>query len=249
MIIVTIIYLLLGSVLLIVSSRLSVRSADAEAKAIERIAAFVATCSGDISSLKNGVAYHHFVLCVVYVADRVNEQAYEPLRAIVRYYNIENELISRAWRSKNSGRRAYLLALLARLPLSMATVIKVEKFLTDKSADVRFYALMSIFSVAPYRAVAILESMEQRLSRREVAEILTLLGRGYCPIPYTKLIVSENYNLQLLGLHLVRRFGITESRAEIALIVRDLHNELRDDALETLAYFGERERFGKFTVI
>jgi hypothetical protein len=91
--------------------------------------------------------------------------------------------------------------------------------------------------------------MERRLSRREVAEILTLLGRGYCPIPYTKLIVSENYNLQLLGIHLVRRFGITESRAEIALIVRDLHNELRDDALETLAYFGERERFGKFTVI
>ena len=68
MIIVTIIYLLLGSVLLIVSSRLSVRSADAEAKAIERIATFVATRSGDISSLKNGVAYHNFVLCVVYVA-------------------------------------------------------------------------------------------------------------------------------------------------------------------------------------
>ena len=245
----TIVYLLLGSLLLIVSSRLSVRSADAEAKAIERIAAFVATRTGDISLLKNGVAYYNFVLCVVYVADRVSEEAYEPLRAIVRYYNIENELIYQAGRSNNSGQRAYFLALLARLPLSMATVVKVEKFLADKSTDVRFYALMSIFSVAPYSAVTILEGMEQRLSRREVAEILTLLGRGYCPVPYSKLIASENYNLQLLGIHLVRRFGITECRAEIALIVRNLHSELRDDALDTLAYFGERERFGKFTVI
>jgi hypothetical protein len=125
----------------------------------------------------------------------------------------------------------------------------VEYLIEDSDADVSFYALMTLFAAAPNMAVIRVANMEHKLSRREVAEILTRLGRGYCPIPYTKLIVSENYNLQLLGIHLVRRFGITESRAEIALIVRDLHNELRDDALETLAYFGERERFGKFTVI
>ena len=249
MVIVTVVYILIGSILLIITNRLSVHSATAEAKAIERIAAFVATRKGDISRLRRGVAYHNFVLCVVYVADRVSEQAYQPLRAIVSYYNIENRLLLAARRSKSGCRRAYYLALLARLPISLVTELKVEHFLADRSKDVRFYALMSIFSAAPYRAVAILERMEQRLSRREVAELLTVIGRGYCPIPYSPLLISDNYNLQLLGIHLVRRFGITESRAEITLIVRNLHSELREDALETLACFGERERFGKYTII
>ena len=37
----------------------------------------------------------------------------------------------------------------------------------------------------------------------------------------------------------MRRFGITESRNEIACIVKSKSSELRDDALLTLASFGE----------
>ena len=51
--------------------------------------------------------------------------------------------------------------------------------------------------------------------------------------------MSDNYNLQLLGIYLVRRFGIAESRNEIACIVKSKSSELREDALLTLASFGE----------
>ena len=98
---------------------------------------------------------------------------------------------------------------------------------------------MCIFGISPQRAVSHLAQMEYRLSRSQVAELLTVMERGYCSLPYELLLMSDNYNLQLLGIHLVRRFGITESRAEIVAIVRNEKSELRQDALETLVYFGD----------
>ena len=89
------------------------------------------------------------------------------------------------------------------------------------------------------RGVATLSRLARRLSRRDVAEVLSVINRGCCPLPYTPLLMSENYNLQLLGIYLVRRFGITESRSEIVCIIKGKSSELRDDALLTLASFGE----------
>ena len=249
MIIVTLIYIALSTIVLILAARISVRSAAAEAHAIESISAFVTDGAGDVTALRKGIAQHNFVQCVAFVADRVDDQAYNPLRIVVKYYHIESYLLSKATKSRNSTNRAYALALLARLPISIVTEVKVERFLTDSSAEVRFYALMCIFSVTPHRAITCLENLEHRLSRRDVAEILTVISRGYCPIAYTPLLTSDNYNLQLLGIHLVRRFGITESRAQITSIIRNESSELREDALETLARFGERERFCKYHII
>ncbi|MBQ9137899.1 MAG: hypothetical protein IJX65_04620 [Alistipes sp.] len=249
MIIATITYLLLGTIVLILITRLSARSAATESLTIERISAFVTCGTGDVVSLGRGIARHNFVQCVVFVADRVDEQAHDPLRIIVKYYHLERYLLDRAAKSRDSAQRAYALALLARLPISIATEVRVERFLTDTSEQVRFYALMCIFSIAPYRAIACLSEFEQHLSRRDIAEILTVISRGYCPIPYTPLLTSDNYNLKLLGIHLVRRFGIVESRAEIASIVRTERGELREDAIQTLAYFGEGERFCKYHII
>ena len=248
-VIATILYLVVGSLALVLIHWQSARSATAEIQAIGRIAAFVANRSGDIERLGKGIARFHFVQCLVYVADRVDERAYEPLRVIVKYYNLESLLLHRAMRSGRACERAYLLALLSRLPVSGAGATIVEQFLDDSSPRVRFYALMSLFSYSPYCAIAQLESVDYRLSRRDVSEILTLISRGSCPIPYMPLLMSENYNLQLLGIHLVRRFGITESRAKIASIVRDCHSELREEALETLACFGEAERYTNCTII
>lgn len=249
MLLATITYIVIGSVLLFVTRRLSVRSAATEQRAICRLAAFIANRSGDISALGRGIARFNFVQCVVFVADRVDEQAYEPLRVVVKYYNIERMLLDRAMRSFTEAERAYALALLARLPLGEVTEVMVERFIEDNSPRVGFYALLCIFSVSPCRAIAVLEGMDGRLSRRDVAEILTVISRGSCPVPYMPLLMSQNYNLQLLGIHLVRRFGITESRAKIASMVRTCHSELREDALQTLACFGEAERFCKCTII
>ena len=85
----------------------------------------------------------------------------------------------------------------------------------------------------------LLAKLPYRLSRRDIAEILSIISRGYSPIPYTPLLLSKNYNLRLLGIHLVRRFGIAESRSEIAVIIKERDSELKEDALSALASFGE----------
>lgn len=242
MVVVSLVYIVLGSLVLFVARWYSFRSARTEALAIVRIASFVANGSGDISKLGRGIARINFVQSLVYVADRVDINSREPLRVIVRYYNIEAFLVNRAARSCSDSQRAYYLALLSRLPLSCGVLSEVERFLTDAFERVRFYALMALFSCSPYRAIAVLEQSDWRLSRRDVAELLTLISRGCCPLPYMPLLLSENYNLQLLGIHLVRRFAITESRAQILAIVRCGNSELRDDALETLVSLGEQER-------
>jgi hypothetical protein len=121
----------------------------------------------------------------------------------------------------------------------MLAALRVEPLVYAKSTEVGFYALAAIFAVTPLRGVATLARMSHRLSRRDVAELLSVVNRGSCPVPYTPLLLSENYNLQLLGLYLVRRFAIAESRREIATIVKNRSSELRDDALSVLASFGE----------
>ena len=248
MIVVTVFYLILGGMALLLFRHASIRSAEAESMAIERISAFVTNGTGDVAGLSRGIARTNFIHSLVFVADRVDAQVRTPLRIIVRYYHIERELLDRAAKSRLASNRAYALALLARLPLSMVTELRIEQFLADVSPQVRFYALMCIFGISPQRAVAHLSRMEHRLSRREVAELLTVMERGYCSLPYALLLMSDNYNLQLLGIHLVRRFGITESKAEIVAIVRNEKSELRQDALETLVYFGD-EGCCKYNII
>ncbi len=239
MIVVTVFYLILGGMALLLFRHASIRSAEAESRAIERISAFVTGGTGDVAALSRGIARKNFIHSLVFVADMLDAQARTPLRIIVRCYHIERELLNYAAKSRLASNRAYALAMLARLPLSMVTELRIERFLTDSSSQVRFYALMCIFGISPQRAVSHLARMEYRLSRSQVAELLTVMERGYCSLPYELLLMSDNYNLQLLGIHLVRRFGITESRAEIVAIVRNEKSELRQDALETLVYFGD----------
>ena len=247
--ILTIAYLVVASLVLFVIHWRSVRSAEAESAAICRIASFVANRSGNVEMLAGGIARFHFVHCVVYVAVRVNESAYEPLRVIVKYYNLDTLLLRRAISSRRSCKRAYYLALLARLPVGGVVAESVEKFLSDSSPRVRFYALLILFSYSPCRAIELLDRVNYRLTRRDVSEILTLISRGSCPIPYMSLLTSKSYNLQLLGIHLVRRFGMAESRVEIASIVSSCHSELMEDAIQTLACLGEAERCCECTIV
>ena len=145
-----------------------------------------------------------------------------------------------------------MLSQLSRLPISMLAALRVEPFVRSQSVEVGFCALMCLFSVTPVRGVATLARLPYRLSRRDVAELLSVINRGSCPLPYTPLLLSENYNLQLLGIYLVRRFGIVESRREIVCIVKNRCNPLRDDALLTLASFGEftlEQQCGKYNLV
>lgn len=238
MIISAILSLIFGGVMLVLLRYYSARSADAESLAIGRIASFTAGEKCDVAAIGKGIALLPFARCVVFVSDRTTEDAAGMIRIIVKYYHIESYLIERARRSSSNADKAYYLALLARLPLTSNSTADFEDFLTDSFARVRFYALLCIFSSDSNRAVSLLSRIKERLSRRDVAEIMTIIGRGFCPIPYTPLLISGNYNLSLLGITLVRRFGIRECEGELMRFVSYGDCDLREDAIETLVWLG-----------
>lgn len=240
MIVVTLLYILLASLSLAVYRIVALRSVAAESVAIERIAAFVSTGQGSVDAIGRGIARYNLAQCIAFVAEMTTGGTAEPLRIIIRYYHIESYLISMIARSRSSEQRAYLLSILARLPIGRKTVMEIEQMLGRADSNEHFFAFLCLFAAVPCRAVRLLPTIGYRLSRRDVAEMLSVVSRGSSPIPYTPLLLSDNYNMQLLGIHLVRRFGVTESRGEIVAIIKDSKSELRDDALSTLASFGEQ---------
>ena len=239
MILAAIFYLVFGSTALLFYKIVSVRSVEAESIAIERIAAFVSNGEGDVVSIGKGIARQNLVQSMVFVAEMTTEHTAERMGIIMKYYHIESYMLNRIFRSRNALKRAYMLSQLSRLPISMLAALRVEPLVRSECVRVGFCALMCLFSVTPVRGVATLARLPYRLSRRDIAELLSVINRGSCPLPYTPLLLSENYNLQLLGIYLVRRFGIVESRSEIVCIVKNRCSPLRDDALLTLASFGE----------
>ena len=252
MILAAIFYLIFGSTALFVYRLVSVRSVEAERIAIERIAAFVSNGEGDVVAIGKGIARQNLVQSMVFVAEMTTEHTAERMGIIMKYYHIESYMLNRIFRSRSTLKRAYMLSQLSRLPISMLAALRVEPFVRTQSVEVGFCALMCLFSVTPVRGVATLARLPYRLSRRDVAELLSVINRGSCPLPYTPLLLSENYNLQLLGIYLVRRFGIVESRSEIVCIVKNRCNPLRDDALLTLASFGEftlEQQCGKYNLV
>lgn len=238
MIFATIFYMLFGGVVLFVYKIVSVRSMEAERITIERIAAFVTAAEGDVAAIGRGIARQNLVQCLAFVAEMTTGPN-ERFGIIMKYYHIESYMISRIFKSKNLYERAYLLSLFARLPISMLAALRVEPLVRAESDRVSFSALMCLFAASSIKGVATLARTPHRLSRRDVAEMLSVINRGCCPLPYTPLLMSDNYNLQLFGIYLVRRFGITESRGEIVCIVKNQSSELRDDALSALASFGD----------
>ena len=106
MIVVTLLYLVVAGVVLLLLRHASLRSAEAETLAIERISAFVTSGSGDVAALGRGIARDNFIHSLVFVADRVDAKVRTPLRIIVRYYNIEHLLLERAAKSRLASNRA-----------------------------------------------------------------------------------------------------------------------------------------------
>lgn len=157
-----------------------------------------------------------------------------PLRRIVARYGLDAWLLLRVRRTRGY-RRARYLALLARLPSDCATAACVDRYTRSRNRHVRFQALMVQLAAEPSASLQRMAGYAHPFSACEVAEILTLLRRGILPIAYEPLIESPNRNLRMLGLGIVRQFGIGEAeRHLLRMVATELAPELGREALYTL---------------
>ena len=90
-------------------------------------------------------------------------------------------------------------------------------------------------SADPSTALRLMAEYPEPFSACEVGEIMAVLRRGMLPIAYEPLIGSPSRNLRIVGLNIVRQFGIEEAERQLLRIVAgDEVPEVGREALYTL---------------
>lgn len=157
-----------------------------------------------------------------------------PLRRIVAEHGLDAWLLRRTARSRGY-RRARCLLLLSRLPVGAAAADCAARYAASRNRYVRFQSLMVRLAADPSTALRLMAEYPEPFSACEVGEIMAVLRRGMLPIAYEPLIGSPSRNLRIVGLNIVRQFGIEEAeRLLLRIVSGDEDPELVREALYTL---------------
>lgn len=132
--------------------------------------------------------------------------------------------------------RARYLSLIASLPVGPHVVKRVSRYAQSRNRYVRFYTLMVRVVSDPSQALKTMAGYREPFTGFEVAEIMAMLRRGLFPVAYGPLLESPVRNLRVIGLNIVRQFGIEEAeRALLRMVGNDPVSELCHEAIYTLA--------------
>ncbi len=157
----------------------------------------------------------------------------ELLQRVSEYYGLPQWLLKQARRSMGY-RRARVLALLSRLPLCAEVAGAVERYRMSRNRCVRFYTLSVQLSADPTAMLRRIADYPNSFSSVELAEILALLRRGMLPIAYEPLLGSSVLNLRMVGLGIVRQFGIEEAESRLLQLVADDAGRSGQEALRIM---------------
>ena len=123
----------------------------------------------------------------------------------------------------------------SRLPAGDGIGAEAARYMRSRNRYVRFYALMTQLAAEPATSLRRMAEYDYPFSACEVSEIMAMLRRGLLPIAYEPLVGSPNRNLRMVGLGIVRQFGIEEAeRLLLAMVARERVPELGREALDTL---------------
>lgn len=161
-----------------------------------------------------------------------------PLQQVMESTSLDRFLLRRTRRSRGA-RRAYLLMLMSTLPLHRISQRSIMRYRHSTNADVRISALIVALAANPTMAIRTIEGVEYNLSPFDIAHIVALLRRGVLPIAYEPLLQSDNHNLRMLGLAIVRMFGIEIAEKRLhSIISSDRRSRITREAIYTLASLG-----------
>ena len=160
------------------------------------------------------------------------------LRTIVEQNKLTGLLLRRAKRS-HGAKRAHILMLLSTIPITNEIITKIERYTLSRDKDVRMSALTAILAAKPSAAIQTIASLEFDLSPFDTTRIIALLRRGLLPIAYEPLLASANRNLRILGLAIVRSFGIEIAEKRLHKIITTEEDiSVINETIYTLASMG-----------
>ena len=162
----------------------------------------------------------------------------EQLRTIVEQNKLVGLLLRRTKRS-HGAKRAHILMLLSTIPITDEVASKIERYTHSRDKDVRMSALTAILAAKPSAAIQTIASLEFDLSPFDTTRIIALLRRGLLPIAYEPLLASANRNLRILGLAIVRSFGIEIAEKRLHKIITTEEDiSVINETIYTLASMG-----------
>lgn len=146
-----------------------------------------------------------------------------------------DQLLLRKVRRSRGYERAYYISLLASLPLPSGFAARIEPYASDPNPIVRFYSLLIRIRCDSSSALRELANYDHPLTRFELGELIALLRRGLLPVACEPLLTSPNHNLRIVGLNIVREFGVEEATPLLLRIATcDPDTEIAREALYTM---------------
>ncbi len=155
------------------------------------------------------------------------------LAEVVHRYALDSLLLERAELSRGM-RRVQWLHTLALVDCSDYIYERMtRRFGRSHNRYMSLCVTLAALNHTPERCIAILAE-RPRLSTFDLAEVLMMLKRGLIPVAYQPLLRAEQTNVRLLGLCIVRYFGVTEAEEDIVAAIAAEDREVADAALFTL---------------
>ena len=146
------------------------------------------------------------------------------VRRMVVANGVERWLLRRVKYSSGYARNRYM-AMFASLPVSLSVARRVEDIAFGGNCHTRFLAMLVRIAAEPAETVRMVGAYPRRLTRLELAELTVMLRRGIVPLVYTPLLASPNVNLKMLGLNIIRIFGIAEAEERLHLLIAETEDE------------------------
>lgn len=157
---------------------------------------------------------------------------------LVGRYHLDTFLLRQIKWSRGT-RQAHFILLLSTAPTMQPVMHILQRHLTSRHTEHRTAALLATLAVRPSTAIASIAALHYPLSALDIARIIALLRRGILPIAYEPLLASGNHNLRMLGLAIVRNFGIEIADKQLQNIILSSDNDtVIREAIYTLAALG-----------
>ncbi|MFI3285767.1 MAG: hypothetical protein R3Y08_03855 [Rikenellaceae bacterium] len=159
----------------------------------------------------------------------------EPLLHLNRMLHLSDFLLTEA-SSTRGKKRAQYLAYLSQLPCENVRLAQLNPFCCDSNRMVRFFAMVAKINIDKANFLHHVASYTSPLTPFELSHLISLLRQGSLVVAYQPMLNSLSVNLNLLGLALVREFGIESAEEHLFKIIERSENyTLRREALYTLA--------------
>ncbi|MFI3332264.1 MAG: hypothetical protein SNI51_03990 [Rikenellaceae bacterium] len=189
----------------------------------------------DLSHLSGSRAKRVAAEVVAHITPVIYRIDEEPLLHLNRTLRLSEYLLIEA-RGARGARRAQILSLLSLLPTDTLTKLHIKPFRCDENRMVRFFAMVTMINIDKDNLLHHVASFDSPLTPFELSYLVGLLRQGAIVVAYQPMLGSFSVNLNMLGLAVVRQFGVEDAEEMLCQIVERRESyHLRREALYTLA--------------